>query len=276
MGATGIEWTKGPNGEPGFTFNPWIGCTKISGACDFCYAETSSKKFEEDEKPLWGPHADRRGVSELTWLAPYAWDRRAARAGQRFRVFTGSMCDFLDNHKSIDPAWRERHFRTMEETPNLDWLPLTKRPENARKFIPYTWFQKGGWPQNVAFGFTGEDQPHFDHRARHVRQIPAPMRFVSVEPMLGDLELPDDAILWLDWVICGGELGPLAKIRDTPIDDMEHLAWQCALLRDGDRIGIPFFMKQLPQISARADYKKFDQFPIALRVREQPTWRRAA
>jgi protein gp37 len=142
--------------------------------------------------------------------------------------------------------------------------------DRAPKFLPYTWFVKGGWPSNVWFGFTAEDQGRFDHCAKHARKIPAPVVFMSGEPMLGEIELPDDAIEWLDWVICGGESGPLAKIRDTNIEDMEHLAFQCALLRDGDRIGIPFFMKQMPQISWRSAYKKFDQFPFALRVREHP------
>lgn len=278
MGATGIEWTIGPNGEPGFTFNPWIGCTKILGsdpslsACLNCYAETAAIKLETE----WGPHAIRRGISDGTWRGPLAWDRRAAREGRRFRVFVASMADVLDNHKSIDPEWRARLYNLIALTPNLDWLMLTKRPENARKFLPYTWFMRLGWPSNVWFGFTAETQATFDQRARVVRTIPAPVRFVSMEPLLGSIELPDDAVDWLDWVICGGESGPLSKIRDTPLEDFEHMAFQCLMLRSGDRIGIPFFMKQMPQLSFRGAYKKFDLFPTTVRVREHPMVRLVA
>lgn len=272
MGATGIEWTIGPNGEPGFTFNPWIGCTKILGAaaelsaCLNCYAESASVKFGSP----WGPHADRYAISESTWLAPFIWDRRAAREGRRFRVFSGSMCDILDNHRSIRPAWRQRHFETVEATPNLDWLFLTKRPENARKMLPYTWFIRGQWPRNVWFGVTGENQPRFDHVTAHLRRIPAPVRFVSVEPQLSRILLPLDAADWLDWVINGGESGALEKIRDTPDEDMIDLRRQC------EALGIAYFGKQLAQIRHRRDYKKFDLFPAALRVREHPTPRLAA
>lgn len=264
MGATGIEWTRGPNGEPGFTFNPWIGCTKLLGpvpedsACLHCYAETASVKFGSP----WGPHAPRRPVSESTWLAPYAWDRRAAREGRRFRVFSGSMCDILDNHRSIAWEWRERLWKTARETTNLDWLFLSKRWMNAKGRLPIRWF--ADWPKNVWAGATAENQDRLDQITPFLREIPAPVRFLSVEPMLGRLRLPDDAAEWLDWVIVGGESGRLADIRDTPLEWMLDLGQQCA------ELGIAFFVKQLPQIAFRAEYKRFDRFPAGLKVREHP------
>lgn len=266
MGATGIEWTIGPNGEPGFTFNPWIGCTKITRACDNCYAESASVKFGSP----WGPHADRRPISESTWRAPLAWDRKAQREGRRFRVFCASMADVLDNHRSIDQAWRERLYSLIALTPNLDWLLLTKRPENARRLFPPSWFIPNLWPRHVWFGVTAEDQGRYDHAKRHLRDIHAPVRFLSVEPMLGRICVqPGDEAL-IDWIIAGGESGRLADIRDTPTVDF-------AILAEGaHRRGIPFFMKQLAQISARATYKKFDQFPSYLRIRQHPQPRLAA
>jgi protein gp37 len=271
MGATGIEWTKGPNGEPGFTFNPWIGCTKILGstpelsACLHCYAETASAKFGSP----WGPHADRRPISESTWLAPRAWDRRARRERRRFRVFCASMADVFDNHRSIQWEWRERLWKLIADTPNLDWLLLTKRPENALNgMLPISWM--ADWPRNVWFGFTAETQGRFDQRAKAVRQIPAPIRFMSGEPLLGDIELPEDARHWLKWVIAGGESGRLDEIRDTPDVRFIRLRSQCRFR------GIPYYQKQLAQVSHRRDFKKFDQFPPVLQVREHPRVRIAA
>jgi protein gp37 len=264
MGATGIEWTRGPNGEPGFTFNPWIGCTAVSDACANCYAETASKKFEV----IWGPHGERRGISESTWAAPLAWNRRAEREGRRFRVFVASMADVLDNHRSIDPTWRERLYALIAATSHLDWLMLTKRPENAPKFLPYTWFVKGRWPANVWFGFTAENQEEFDRRYPHAKRMPAPVRFISGEPYLGRILLPADAARFIHLMIGGGESGRLEDCRDTPLDLFRDLRDQCR------RLGIPYFQKQLAQISARASFKRFEAFPPDLQVREQP--RRAA
>ncbi|HEX9947367.1 MAG TPA: DUF5131 family protein [Allosphingosinicella sp.] len=271
MGATGIEWTIGPNGEPGFTFNPWIGCTKILGkdealsACANCYAEAASSKFGNP----WGPHADRRPIAESTWEEPHVWDRRAGRRGQRFRVFSLSMGDWLDNHPSIQWVWRARHFRLMESTPNLDWLLLTKRPENMPRFVPPHWLE-GGWPPNVWFGVTGEHQVRFDHVTSFLRNNPAPVRFVSVEPMMSPILLPRDAGTFIDWIINGGESGRLAAIRDTRDEWMIDLAGQCAFQ------GIPYFGKQLAQIRHRKLYKNFASFPEQIRVREHPTPRRLA
>lgn len=290
MGATGIEWTKGPNGEPGFTFNPWIGCTKVSGACDHCYAEGAAKKLEIDGKPLWGGKAARRPVSESTWAAPKAWDRRAAREGRRFRVFCASMADVFDNHRSIDPAWRERLFRLMMDTPNLDWLILTKRPQNARNgMLPISW--AANWPNNVWFGITGEDQTEFDRRWLWVCDLPAPVLFISVEPMLSELDIrwtldpvevagrflrsgrfsPGlETIRRPGWFIAGGESGKIADCRDTPDGHFIRLLAQCHFN------GIPYFQKQLAQVRHRVDYKKFDRFPEVLQVRQHPTPRIAA
>lgn len=305
MGATGIEWTIGPNGEPGFTFNPWIGCTKILGsdpqqsACLNCYAETAGAKFGADvpegEKKVapWGPHADRRPVSESTWLAPLAWDRRARRERRRFRVFSGSMCDILDNHRSIAWTQRQRLYDTVEATPNLDWLFLSKRLELARRFLPADWLN-GHWPANLWIGATVENQKAAEQRIPHLLGLPAPVRFLSMEPLLGPVDLTrvevphptyEGVVAYLDalngetfdlgdtsiatgpsigWVITGGESGRLDSIRDTPDEWMIDVGHQCA------RAAVPFFAKQLAQLTHRRDYKKFDTFPPELRVRQHP------
>lgn len=258
MGATGIEWTQGPNGEQGYSFNPWIGCTKVSPACDGCYAEVSAIKLKVE----WGSHADRRPVSDATWDAPKAWDRRARRLGCRFRVFCASMADVFDNHRSIRSEWRAWLYELIESTPNLDWMLLTKRPQNAVGLLPARWTE-GHWPRNAWFGFTAENQVEFSRRWNRAKHIPAPLFFVSAEPLLEAYNLPSDASR-IGLFIAGGESGTLAKCRDTPIHVFTSMRQQC------QDLGIPFFMKQLAQVSARSNYKKFEAFPPQLQVREQP------
>lgn len=236
MGATGIEWTKGPNGEPGFTFNPWIGCTRISPACGDdtgggCYAEKAAVKMKVE----WGPKATRRGVSDATWRAPLTWDRKAQSEGRRYRVFVASMADILDNHRTIDPDWRERLYSLIAMTPNLDWLMLTKRPELARRFLPPAWFA-GLWPENVWFGFTAENQVRFDHCTRFAQTMPAPIIFMSGEPLLGRIDLPAGVGRWLRWIIAGGESGPHAR--------NSHPIWFYQLRDQCAENGVPFHFKQ--------------------------------
>jgi protein gp37 len=276
MGATGIEWTRGPNGEPGFTFNPWIGCTKVSAACDNCYAEVCALKMGV----TWGPHGVRKPVSESAWAAVEALNRRAARLGCRFRVFCASMADVLDNHPSIPQSVRDRLYALIEATPHLDWMLLTKRPQNAKKLLPYSWFMRGGWPKNAWFGFTAEDGVEFRRRWAHAKQVPAPVLFVSAEPLFESYELPGDA-RQIGLFIVGGESGKISNCRPTPQGAFEHMRMQCSAM------GIPFFMKQLDQVSYRGlciqgwlpgepqtrrkpRYKHFDSFPDSLRVRDQP------
>jgi protein gp37 len=271
MGATGIEWTQGPNGEQGYSFSPWWGCTRVSPACDHCYAAGAAIK----NGIVWdGPVTP---VGEAAWDAMRALDRRARRLGCRFRVFTGSMCDVLD--KNGIPVVRDRLWRLIEETPNLDWMILTKRPQLARRFMPIEWFT-GNWPMNAWFGFTAENQTEWNRRWPYVDgDIPSPCIFVSAEPLLEGYHLPDNAAR-LGLFIVGGESGVIANCRPTPDRAFEWMAQQCGDLR------IPFFMKQLDQVNHRGSfvvgdrpdgslirkpaYKHFPSFPPALRLRQQP------
>lgn len=262
MGATGIEWTRGPNGEQGYSFNPWIGCTRVSPACDNCYAAGAAVKLGVQ----WdGPP---RSVSDASWEAPIALNRKAEREGCRFRLFTGSMCDVLD--KNASQPDRDRLWTTVEKTPLLDWMILTKRPQLARRYMPPQWFTGrvrgdggAGWPPNAWFGFTAENGTEFNRRWAFAKNVPAPLIFVSAEPLLEAYELPPDASQ-IGLFITGGESGKLADIRPTPPGAFRSMQRQCA------HLNIPFFMKQLDQIRYRADYKKFERFPAELQVREQP------
>lgn len=214
-----IEWTD-------HTFNPWVGCTKVSPACDHCYAEGWAKRTGYPE--LW--RGERRRTSASNWAKPVKWDRDAKAAGKRLKVFSASLADWLDNQ--VPEEWRSDLARLIAATPNLDWLLLTKRPQNYAKLAPWG---MGTLPENVWLGITAEDQAHFDQRWRHIRDVPAKVRFVSYEPALGPLSLPRTNNP--DWIICGGESGAGARMMDP--------LWARAMRDECDVEGVPFFMKQM-------------------------------
>ena len=215
-----IEWTD-------HTFNPWWGCTKVSPACDHCYAEVWARRTGHD---VWGAKAPRRFLSDTTWDQPLRWDREAQRTGRRMRVFCASMADVFEwGHDLRVP--RERLWKLIECTPNLDWLLLTKRPHLVERLAPW----HGEWPPNVWLGTTVETQRFADKRIRFLLDIPVRVRFLSCEPLLG----PVDLSRWIDslhWVIAGGESG--AGARPTHPDWIRALREQCL------NAGIAFHFKQ--------------------------------
>lgn len=206
---SGIEWTT-------HTFNPWIGCTKISPACDHCYAETWDNRFGGER---WGPKAPRTRTK--SWSGPRKWNRLAEGAAEKPRVFCASLADVFDNHKSIDPAWRADLWSLIKETSNLNWLLLTKRPQNIKKFLPEDWGTGYG---NVWLGMTVENQIEFDKRKDSFLAVPAAIRFLSMEPLLGPVNL--DGLNGIDWVIAGGESGP--DYRPLDPDWIRDIRDQCA------------------------------------------------
>lgn len=217
-----IEWTH-------HTFNPWTGCTAVSAACDNCYAEAWAKRSGHVQ---WGQHGQRRRTK--TWGAPIKWNRRAADAGTRFRVFCASLADVFDNHRSIEHAWRCDLWALIDQTPNLDWLLLTKRPQNIVRFVPERWFVDG-IPPNVWLGTTVENQAQARLRIPHLVQCPAPVRFLSCEPLQGPVRI----VRWqrqLEWVIVGGESGN--GFREMQPEWARSLRDQCAAAN------IPFLFKQ--------------------------------
>lgn len=254
MGKTTIEWTaaQGPDGtwHQGYTFNPWVGCTKISPACDHCYAENWAKRT--GQAALWT--GDRRRTSFNNWHKPLLWNHRAKTAGVRYRVFCASLADVFDNQ--IDPAWRCDLWDLIYETPHLDWLVLTKRPQNIHKMLPATWGAEG-WP-NVWIGTTTENQTELDRRMEALAAIPAAVRFVSAEPLLGPLTFSTKHLLALDWIIVGGESGPNHRAADP--------AWFRAILEQARTAGVSFFAKQIGGIVKT----KMPPIPEDLMVREFP------
>jgi protein gp37 len=208
-----IEWTR-------HTFNPWWGCDRVSPACKHCYADTWAQRLNLD---LWGPQKERRTFSDKHWAEPLKWNARAALEEVRPRVFCASMADVFEERVALD-AQRARLWDLIGGTPNLDWLLLTKRPQVISKMVPWT----DAWPANVWIGTTAEDQEWADKRIPHIAELPATVRFVSCEPLLGPIDLGR----WLrpggpgvNWVIAGGESG--AKARPMNPLWAESLRDQC-------------------------------------------------
>lgn len=176
-----IEWTH-------HTFNPWWGCVKVSEACAHCYAERDAKRYGHD---VWGPDKPRRFQSDKYWEAPLQWDRDAAQAGEKHRVFCASMADVFEDYQGPNANklfWERRTlWELIEVTPSLIWLLLTKRPENIIRMVPNDW--RRNWPKNVWPGTTTEDQPNANKRIPELLKVPARVRFLSCEPVLGPVNL---------------------------------------------------------------------------------------
>jgi len=237
-----IEWTDS-------TFNPWIGCQKISAGCDHCYAEAMNR-FRKWNGGEWGPRAPRGRTSEQNWHKPIQWNREAERSGVRRKVFTASLADWLD--KKADQRWREDLADLIRTTPMLDWLLLTKRIENYERYAP--WRPKE-IPRNVWLGVTCEDQAAFDRRWPIASELPATVHFVSYEPAIGPLTVAEVRVP-PEWIICGGETGAGARRMKK--------RWARNLLRECEELSISFFMKQMTNKATIPPDLMVRQFPTVI------------
>lgn len=220
---SGIPWTH-------HTLNPWVGCTKVSPACDHCYAEVWDARFAGDTRH-WGPRAPRRRTKTAHLSKVRKWAEAAAAAGERHRVFCASLADVFDNHASILPEWRENLWALIRGTPELDWLLLTKRPQNVTAMLPDDWGP--GYP-NVWIGTSVENQIEADRRIPILARIPAAVRFLSMEPLLEAVDLNRHPVM--DWIIVGGESG--TKFRPMDAAWARNVRDYCAAQ------AVPFFFKQ--------------------------------
>lgn len=301
---TGIEWCD-------HTFNPWRGCTKVSPGCQHCYAETLSKR-NPAVLGEWGPDGKRAIAAESYWRLPVSWDAEAAHSGIRRRVFCASLADVFEDRDDLRPA-RLRLLGLIENTPSLDWLLLTKRPQNVLRVLgtaandaaehrlygihdTLQYWLDNAPPDNVWMGASVEDQQRAEDRVPALLRVPANVRFLSCEPLLGAVNLGQ----WLSahddrcdpertcsgcnpyrgelhWVIIGGESGRLARLC--------HVEWAESLVCQCKVAGVAVFVKQLgssavtwprdahgPNPLMLGDKKGGDltEWPAALRVREFP------
>lgn len=224
MAETSIQWTD-------YTFNAVEGCEKVSPGCKNCYAEAQNKRLKAGRN--WGPNTPRLGRSEAYWREPLKWNAKAKVTGMRPRVFCASVADVFEDH----PDWvepRARLFKVILETPHLDWLLLTKRPENIERLWPKYMVKPNRvtW-HNVWLGTTVEN-PDTCWRLVALRGVPAVVHFVSMEPLL---EATSPLLTGIDWVIIGGESGRNAR----PFD----VAWARDLVKRAREAGAAPFVKQL-------------------------------
>lgn len=241
---TAIEWTswidRDGTRRRGHTFNPWMGCTKVSPACDHCYAE----RFGARQHVTWGKGEARRRTTNDNWQKPLTWDRYAQENGVRPKVFCASLADVFDTE--VPEAWRHDLFRLIDQTPHLDWLVLTKRskPAMTRLTDPDWWRDAIGrvpdglqLPQ-IWYGNTVENQEMMNMRWRWMRQTPAAVKFLSMEPLLSHVDLPADflALGKRAWVITGGETGSGARLSLPE--------WYLHLLGQSISAGVPHHFKQ--------------------------------
>jgi protein gp37 len=174
-----ISWTH-------HTFNPWWGCTKVSEECEHCYAETLAKRFGFG----WGREAEPRLFGDQHWNDPIRWNREAEKAGDRKRVFCGSMCDVFEEREgkvgALLDELRVRLWKLIPETPWIDWLLLTKRPENIPRMLPF--IEIGGERSarfgNVWLGTTIGTAKAWRQRALALAEVPSAVHFWSCEPLL--------------------------------------------------------------------------------------------
>lgn len=302
-----IEWTT-------HTFNPWIGCAKVSAGCQHCYAEEMmDTRYSRVE---WGIHGTRSKTAESYWKQPLRWNREAEGAAERPRVFCASLADVFEDREELH-AWRAELLDLIRRTPNLDWLLLTKRPENilasmemfhshgrAANYADETGHMVADWrhgnpPANVWLGTSVENQEAADKRIPELLKVPATVRFLSCEPLLGPVALPCEeprplaesfvqGILCedphcarlskhcpgefgcrfrlpkygerIDWVIAGGESGGKAR----PMQEQ----WARDLHSQCKAANVAFFMKQMGGV--RDKRHNLEDLPEELRVREFP------
>ncbi len=255
-----IPWTH-------HTFNPWWGCSRVSPGCLHCYAEAWARRCGLE---VWGANGERRMASEAYWRKPVAWNRAARAAGERHRVFCGSMCDVCERHSQLEVLQeQDATRRCLQElvlaTPHLDWLLLTKRPELFPRCFPASFLaQPNVWPMTTV------ESDRQLRRVEALRRVDSQILGLSLEPLLGPVDLDDHLQQhegWphnrgVQWVIVGCE--SRWKAPGRPME----LAWARSLRDQCRAAGVAFYMKQL--VIAGRVTSDLTLFPEDLRVREYP------
>lgn len=246
---TKINWSDA-------TQNFWIGCKKVSEACKFCYMFRDLTRYKQFDPTGYHRTSDKTFYQALKWKEPK-------------RIFTCSWSDFFLEAADSD---RADAWEVIRKTPHHTWLILTKRPERILDHLPDDW---GNGYENVWLGVTAENQQRLIERLDILSKVPCYVRFVSVEPILGEINLFDNKVQtdFLDWVIVGGESGnETGKWRYRP----SELSWYKSLVVQSQAFKIPVFVKQLGTHLAKEMGVKdrkgeiFELLPEALQMREFP------
>ncbi|MHB2155001.1 phage Gp37/Gp68 family protein [Calditrichota bacterium GD2] len=212
MNKTKIEWTEE-------TWNPSVGCTKVSAGCKYCYAEVMAKRLQ-----AMGVNGYENGF-EFT-LMPERLEQPLKKK-KPTKFFVNSMSDLF--HEEMPDEFLEKIFKVIEQTPQHIYQILTKRENRMAEY-----FANKIPPKNVWLGVTVEDKKSGLPRIEKLRDIPAHIKFLSIEPLLEDLGEID--LTGIDWVIVGGESGPKAR----PMKE----EWVINIKNQCEKFGVPFFFKQ--------------------------------
>jgi protein gp37 len=248
------------------TVNPWWGCTKVSPGCANCYANAFLKRCG---KSIWGEGQPREDHLVNSRKLAMTLQCKAFKEGKRLRVFCASMADWL--YDEVPVEWLAELLDFIQQTPQLDWLLLTKRPESFKPRMRMAarvkghggarlatqWGIEGNPPSNVWIGTTLEDQQRTIQRIPALLDIPARVRFLSCEPLLEPVTLP--TLSHIHWVIVGGESGPHFRAFDPD--------WARKLRDDCRKQGVAYFMKQMGGFRPSS----MPPIPDDLMIREFPT-----
>jgi protein gp37 len=232
-GNSHIEWTE-------TTWNPVTGCSKVSQGCKNCYAERMANRLKAIGVTRYSKGFEPRTHDDLLDL-PKRWERSRL-------IFVNSMSDLF--HESVPDAFIERVFKTMRDCPQHRFQVLTKRASRLARLA-----SRLDWTDNIWMGVSVESQ-RVEGRISHLTEVPAKVRFLSLEPLLGPL--PNLHLEGIHWVIVGGESGPGA--RDL------HEDWVVDILAQCRATNVPFFFKQWGGVrkskkGRRLNGLTYDEFP---------------
>lgn len=255
---SGIAWTD-------HTFNPWIGCAKVSAGCDHCYAEALATRRLG---VVWGAHAPRRRTAASTWSKVRKWNREAAASGRRFWVFVASLADVFDG--KIDKRWRDDLWALVRECQNLNFIFVTKRIGNASDMLPEDWAENFRHCGIVATVVTQKECDRDRPKLLELKKrCGVSWVGLSIEPQL-ERVIPKTRE-GLDWIITGGESDQGGASGRTYID-----TWALDLILWGAEHGVAVFVKQLGghlacihNLKDRAGADP-SEWPEQLRVRQMP------
>lgn len=244
---TKIEWCDS-------TVNFVIGCSKVSPACEHCYAEALDARYQWGGQKHWGKSAPRYIRVPNAIEECFRFDRKAQKAGEIHRVFVNSLSDTFEDHEQL-PIARASLFDCVAGCKNLNFLLLTKRPENVRTMVPVMWLDN--WPANAWIGTTVEDQKRADERIPELLKIPAKVRFLSCEQLLENIRIRDAlrCEVPIHWVIAGLESGPKRR-WGAGLEGLRSLRDQCAGTQ------AKFFCKQIDKVQPIPADLMIREFPV--------------
>lgn len=216
----------------------WHGCSQIEKD-PACHAPCYAKVFDERHKrAFWGDEHPRVSFVDKATADCFRFNKRAAKLGERHRVFVNSFSDFFEDRPELE-AWRDNAFDVFTKTPYLDYLLLTKRVDNANRYMREVAYPKYGVLNNVWMGCTASTQELLDKRAPVLASIPAVIRYISIEPMVGAVDVHRAiASGHIHQIICGGASGVNHAKLPFDIESLARIAKACS------RVGVALFVKQ--------------------------------